>query len=461
MILLLDLQACQSESKYRGIGRYSLSLAEEMLSLIYERGHRPSVILNLNFKDDFNRLKVHLLNIFPKLKILSVSIPTPSASGEPSNQWRLRASEILREYLLLKISPDYLHVSTLIADGWGDDCVASVGELGLHIPTALTHYDMIPLVLEKDYMPPGFFREHYLRKLESVKRADLLLAISDYSKIEAVEWLKRESDSVVNISAAVDEDFLKTMIDCGEVLDLYSLKKGFLLYAPGGFDPRKNIDRLIQAYAELDDHIKNKHTLVIASKLHPGIKDHWLNFANQLGLLEGQLVFTDYVPDEHLKVLYSTCHAYILPSLHEGFGLPVLEAMLCGAPVIGANATSIPEAIGLKEALFDPYSVDDMRDKLNRICTDKEYLSLLKEHSKIQPSKFSWKRSAELAIDAIEKDHQRLLVNGYKKPSKVELPSFEDLKKMLDRELNGVGPTESDWVQFKECFDANLEQFHQ
>ena len=459
MRIILDLQACQSASKFRGIGRYSLSLAEEMLALLYKKGHVPLVILNSNFGEEYEEVKLYLLKLYPQLKVFSFCIPTPSASGNPANQWRLRASELLREYIFAALAPDYLHVSTMIADGWGDECVASVGELGIHIPTALTHYDMIPLVLEELYMPPGFFREHYLRRLNSVKRSDLLLAISDYSKTEAIDWLKRSPESVVSISAAVDEDFGGIDLDPEEVIKGYGLERGYLLYAPGGFDPRKNIGRLIEAYLGLECDLRKRYPLVIASKLHPGIKDYWEDFAKNLGLESGNLLFTDYVPDDHLKCLYKMCHAYIFPSLHEGFGLPVLEAMVCGAPVIGSDRTSIPEAIGLQEALFDPYSVEDIRGKLNRICTDKKYLSLLQEHSKIQPSLFSWKRSAELAVNAIENDFKRLIKQGYKPPSKDDLPTFEDIRTMLDRDFNGVGPTKSDWSQFKKCFEANLSQF--
>jgi glycosyltransferase involved in cell wall biosynthesis len=460
MFVALDLQACQSASKFRGIGRYSLSLAKEMLDLLYRQAHEPLVILNSNFGEGIEAVKSHFLDLYPQLKIISFCVLTPSASGEPLNQWRLRASELLREHAICLLAPDYLHVSTLIADGWSDDCVASVGELGVHIPTALTHYDMIPLILEELYMPLGFFRDHYLRRLESVRRADLLLAISDYSKTEAIKWLNRRPDSVVSISAAVDECFGDVALDPEEVIKSYGLHKGYLLYAPGGFDPRKNIGHLIEAYSGIDHEIRNQYPLVIVSKLHAGIKDHWENFAKDLGLELDNLLFTDYVPDDHLKCLYKMCHAYIFPSLHEGFGLPVLEAMACGAPVIGSDKTSVPEAIGLQEALFDPYSVEDIRDKLNRICTDKNYLSLLQEHSKLQLTRFSWKRSAELAVNAIEDDYKRLMAQGYRPVSKEDLPTFEDIRAMLDRDFNGVGPTESDWLQLKKCFDANVVQFH-
>ncbi len=459
MNIALDLQACQSASKFRGIGRYSLSLAEEMLAVLYKKGHTPSVILNLNFFEEFAVIRSHLLRLYPQLKILGFSILTPSASGEISNQWRLRASELLREYAIALMAPDYLHVSTLIADGWSDDCVASVGEMGVHIPTALTHYDMIPLVLKDLYMPPGPFRDNYLRRLESVKRVDLLLAISDHSKLEAIEWLERSPESVVSISAAVSKGFSNIKLDPEVVIKHYGLKQGYLLYAPGGFDMRKNIGRLIEAYAGLERQVIKKHPLVIVSKLHPGIKDHWTNFASDLGLESGDLVFTDFVSDEHLKCLYKMCYAYVFPSLHEGFGLPVLEAMVCGAPVIGSDKTSIPEAIGLQEALFDPYSVDSMRDKLRRICNDKEYLSLLQKHSKIQPTKFSWRRSAELAVSAIEISYKTLLAAGYRSPIKNDLPTYEDIKNILSEDFNGVNPSESDWAQLKKCFDDNLVQF--
>jgi glycosyltransferase involved in cell wall biosynthesis len=459
MQIALDLQACQSASKFRGIGRYSLSLAEEMLTLLYAKGHKPFVILNSNFIEDFVRVKTYLLALYPKLEIVGLRVLTPSASGEPSNQWRLRASELIREHAIALMAPDYLHVSTLIADGWGDDCVASVGELGVHIPTALTHYDMIPLVLEDLYMPPGFFRDHYLRRLESVKKADLLLAISDYSRNEAIEWLKREPHSVASISAAVDNNFSDVELDPEQVIKSYGLKGGYLLYAPGGFDPRKNIGRLIEAYSGLNVEIRKKHPLVIASKLHPGIKDHWESIAREKGLDTEDLIFTDYVPDDHLKCLYKKCHAYVFPSLHEGFGLPVLEAMVCGAPVIGANRTSVPEAIGLQEALFDPESVDEMREKLHQICTDEDYRTVLLEHAKIQPSKFSWKRSAELAVNAIEKDYARLVTDSYRPTSREDLPTFSDIQNLLNSGFNGVTPSESDWEQLQKCFDANCIEF--
>ncbi|MCF3439936.1 glycosyltransferase, partial [Escherichia coli] len=98
--------------------------------------------------------------------------------------------------------------------------------------------------------------------------------------------------------------------------------------------------------------------------------------------------------------LYRLCKLFIFASLHEGFGLPVLEAMSCGAPVIGSNVTSIPEVIGNPEALFDPYSVSSMRDKIAQCLTDDTFLARLKDMAQQQARNFSWDRAAVTALEA-------------------------------------------------------------
>ena len=94
------------------------------------------------------------------------------------------------------------------------------------------------------------------------------------------------------------------------------------------------------------------------------------NPASGNGLQQGELVLTGYVPEHELIQLYRLCKLFIFASLHEGFGLPVLEAMSCGAPAVGSNVTSIPEVIGNPEALFDPYSVSSIREKIAQCLTD-------------------------------------------------------------------------------------------
>ena len=115
------------------------------------------------------------------------------------------------------------------------------------------------------------------------------------------------------------------------------------------------------------------------------------------GLAKDELVMTGFVPDDDLLALYNICAAFCFPSWHEGFGLPALEAMQCGAATIGANTSSIPEVIGAGDALFDPYDEKDMAERLHQVLTNADYRKSLVEHGLQQARKFTWEESARRA----------------------------------------------------------------
>ena len=127
--------------------------------------------------------------------------------------------------------------------------------------------------------------------------------------------------------------------------------------------------------------------------------------ARNFGLADREVVYAGYVDDDELVRLYNICRAFVFPSFHEGFGLPALEAMQCGAPVIASNATSIPEVVGTTAALFDPNSVADIADKLHRVLTDDEFRADLIARQLQQVQRFSWDESARRAIKAFEGFH--------------------------------------------------------
>lgn len=398
MRIVIDLQGIQSASKYRGIGRYTYSLMTKMLPLLKDQD--VWVMLNENFLDALQQTREDLEKFLPKEKIVIFKTPTPVNRLHKANVIRADVSEEIREQFISLLSPDLLFMTSLF-EGYNDNSVTSIKKLTKDLKTVVILYDLIPLVNEKEYLQNELQKDFYYKKLESLKKADGYLAISDYSKQEAIDVLNIESSKILNISTAVEDEFLPVTMPQNDVVNFlnhYRIKQKFVLYVPGGFDHRKNCQRFIEAYSNLSDFTRANHQLVIASKITDKIKENLLKIAKEVGLAEDELRLLGYVSDADLKALYSLCTLFVFPSTHEGFGLPVLEAMYCGAAVIGSNRTSIPEVIGNKDALFDPYYLSDMTQKMEEALNSPEFLMQLKIRSNKQKNSFSWEKSAQKAV---------------------------------------------------------------
>ena len=146
-----------------------------------------------------------------------------------------------------------------------------------------------------------------------------------------------------------------------------------------GIDHRKNIEGLIDGYALLPDEIRRNHHLAIVCAAQAEPISAIRQRARKQGLGEDELVLTGFVSDEDLVVLYNICSGFCFPSIHEGFGLPALEAMQCGAATIGSNTSSIPEVIGRADALFDPHDKIDIAGLLHQLLTDANFRTSLSQ----------------------------------------------------------------------------------
>ncbi|MBD8577728.1 glycosyltransferase family 4 protein [Pseudomonas syringae] len=404
MRIVIDLQGAQSESRFRGIGRYSLSLALAMARNAGE--HEIWLALNSRMPDSIADIRAAFAELIPPHRIRIFDVPEASSPGP----WSERAAEVLRESFLATLNPDVVLVSSLFEGYWAN-AVTSIGVVPARYQTATILYDLIPLMNEDVYLPTVELKSYYFRKIDWLKQADTLLAISDSSRQEAVTCLGIDADRIANISAAIGEQFVPDAIDpqrSAEVLERLGINPGFVLYAPGGFDPRKNFARLLEAYSRLPERLKDQHQLVIASKLHPQQRADLLGFADQYGVSARQLVLTGYVNDQDLISLYSQARLFVFPSTHEGFGLPVLEAMACGTAVIGSDCSSVPEVIGCAEALFDPLSVESITAKMTQGLEDEALRTRLVNQAAVQCKQFSWDESAKKAIAALEQRHQRV-----------------------------------------------------
>jgi len=312
-------------------------------------------------------------------------------------------SEAIRNFYIEKVNPDVVLVCSLF-EGASDDCAVSI-PLSSSVAHVVVLYDLIPLLNRERYLSQPNVKFWYMRKIESLARADLLLGISESASQEAISSGLCADSSVITISSAVDSTFFRP-IDQEEkntfLAEKFGLKKPFVMYT-GGIDWRKNIDGLIRAFSLLPLNVRSSYQIALVCHADENAKRNLLGVMRQCGLSEADVVFTGYVSDFDLRDLYRQCSLFVFPSFHEGFGLPVLEAMLCGAPVIGSRASSIPEVIGRDDALFDPANEKDISQHILRGLTDEAWRKELLAHAQVQVENFSWELTASRALRAIEK----------------------------------------------------------
>ncbi|WP_334187503.1 glycosyltransferase, partial [Noviherbaspirillum sp.] len=406
MRIVLDLQSCQtSGSRNRGIGRYSMSLAQEMAR--QAAGHDLLVALNGCFPDTIESVRKAFDGLLPRENIVVFDLPGPFNRHDPASFWRSRAAENIRDAFLSSLAPDIVHTTSLF-EGWGDDAITQSSRSLASFSNAITLYDLIPLLYKETYLGDPSARAFYFHKLSGLKNAELLLSISEHSRKEAIAALQLPDDQVVNISSAVDSFFHPRQLSIEEAASLrkrHNLSKPFVMYT-GGIDYRKNLDGLIEAFSLLPASIRSAYQLAIVCKINDTDLQRLQSVASRLGFSKHDVVFTGFVTEDDLVALYNMTSLFVFPSLHEGFGLPVLEAMSCGVPVIGANTSSIPEVIGREDALFNPRNPQEIADKIHLALTDEGLRESLKAHGLRQAKEFSWQSSAKRALSAFEHLHE-------------------------------------------------------
>ncbi|WP_447882096.1 glycosyltransferase [Serratia fonticola] len=402
MRIVIDLQGAQTESRFRGIGRYTISIAKAIIR--NNSQHEIFIALSSLFPETIADLKAQFSRLVPAENIVVWYAPGPVRAMERHNAWRGECAEYVREAFLHNLAPDIVFITSLF-EGHVDNAVSSIAKFTPKTKVAVLHHDLIPLVQSDVYLQDEVYKEYYLKKINWLKKADLLLTNSDYTSAEVMEWLDIPADKVCTISAATEEHFVISEASDNEFTALkqrYDITRDVVLYAPGGFDARKNFKRLIEAYSKLTTELREKNQLVIVSKLSDSDRSYLRSIAHNVQLREDEMILTGYVSEQDLVVFYQLAKLFVFASLHEGFGLPILEAMTCGAATIGSNVTSIPEVIGYADALFDPYSVESIKEKLHQALSDEIFLNKLKQHAMVQASKFSWDKAGISALNRFE-----------------------------------------------------------
>ena len=231
----------------------------------------------------------------------------------------------------------------------------------------------------------------------SMRRADIIVTDSEFSKEEILKYFPQHKRKIRVVPCGVDLERFKPCTDLERISKVKSslgIEGDYFLYV-GTIEPRKNLRRLIAAYAAFVKKVgENSPKLVLA-----GGKG-WLDgeiyaSVRELGL-EGKVLFTEYVPAGDMTPLMCGALAFVFPSLYEGFGMPPLEAMACGAPVLTTNAASLPEVVGDCAVICDAYSVKSIAQGLYRLYSDKDLRAQLSRKGIERAKGFTWERSAQM-----------------------------------------------------------------
>lgn len=268
---------------------------------------------------------------------------------------------------------------------------------------AVTIHDIIPLLFPEEYDSPlgKVFLHTYT---SSMRKADLILTDSAHSKADMVSRFSVPADRIVVSHLGFDSRLLETArVDDSasqDVLRRRGISRPYILHVGRG-DPRKNLVRLVRSYQMLTSSRKDlDFQLVLAGKLGWGYQP-LLQLLKEPSL-HGRVILTGPVPDPELAVLYRLATGFAMPSLYEGFGLPALEAMASGTPLMSSNCSSLPEVAGEAALYFDPESAEEMSVAMERLLTDSNLRERLAKKGRERARQFSWEACARTTLAALK-----------------------------------------------------------
>lgn len=377
--LFLDIQATQSsEHRERGIARYVAQHARALLA----RG--PVRCLALN-----------------------PSLPFPADLEED-----LRLSEVLgwntaaAVTMATRQGPLAYHIMSPFELKPPVESVLPPNVVRSRIPLIVTLYDLIPLIMSDTYLQDAALRRRYLARIELIRQADLVLAISEHTRRDAVALLGLDEERVVVVGAGV-APYFRPAIKEREPQALIArefpgITKPFVL-AVLGADGRKNSENLLTAYSLLPADLRAALKLVIVSKLPTPYRKLLVEHARRQSIQDHELVLTGWIPDGLLCALYQSADLLVLPSLYEGFGLPAAEAIACGCPTITSNTSALPEILDWPPSCFDPRKPTSIAALIERALTDHRFRTHLIQVAHENASRHSWNAVADKTISALER----------------------------------------------------------
>ena len=305
-----------------------------------------------------------------KFKKLDVAIPIYSLS-----------EQLLLPFEISKLKPDLIHFPHF-----------NLPILESH-PFIVTINDLIYYLFPEAC--PSKLKHFCARYMISraTQKAKKIITISQYSKYDLLRHLKISEKKITVIYPGVDNDIYHPVEDekmLEKCRSKYGINKKFIFYT-GNHEPRKNLIPLIKAFSQLKNI--DDYQLVIGGKIDPRRKDLY-KFSEEL-VLKNNLIFTNFIDENDLVLLYNMAEAFVFPSLYEGFGLPPLEAMACGTPVICSNTSSLPEVVGDAALLFNPTDTQEIKQTIEDVLENNDLRNNLIEKGKNRASSFKWSEAVK------------------------------------------------------------------
>jgi glycosyltransferase involved in cell wall biosynthesis len=264
-------------------------------------------------------------------------------------------------------------------------------------PITVTIHDLIHLLFP-EYLPNRSalrYARFFLKR--AAKKAAVIFAVSERTRQDILHHLPAREDQVVVTYNAVDP--LMTRVpetaELEETRSRYILNHPFVLYV-GNLKPHKNLARAVEAFSRFRNRVGKEWRFVVVGSQSAGGEVH-----RTIGTtdLKGAVRFLGFIPDKHLLPIYALADIFLFPSLYEGFGLPPLEAMAAGTPVVSSNSSSLPEVLGDAALLVDPHDPEQMASAMLRIISEDELRRTLIERGRRQVEKFSWSETARKTLD--------------------------------------------------------------
>jgi glycosyltransferase involved in cell wall biosynthesis len=259
--------------------------------------------------------------------------------------------------------------------------------------------DLIPLFFPEEHR---LFKRIYFRFMCGVtgRRAKRIITISANSRNDIIKFFSFPSKKIEVVHLGVEERFRSPDIKIEETRKKYALPQKFILYI-GNLSPHKNVQRLIESYASLPLNLREEYKLILSS-LRSDKYFSYIEKAIKEMKLTKDVLFTGFIDEKDLPAVYHMSSLFAFPSLYEGFGLPPLEAMACGCPVVSSNTSSMPEVLGDAALFFNPHHVEEMSLAMRQMLEDENLRNRFRQKGLERAKLFTYEKMTNRILDVFE-----------------------------------------------------------